>query len=124
MTGLWDSVLNNTAAYDRAAPRVVSEVHDSGTINWVAGLTDPGEMIRCGMYQVLRRMDGETDADYAARLPALLAALSRPTPSLDVHCWSTTDDRNRPARRVLPTVPGRAGRDAYQLHRRRVRPAR
>jgi hypothetical protein len=54
---------------------VVSAVHDLGAINWVAGMTDPGEMIGCGMYQELRRLDGETDAAYAARLPALRAAL-------------------------------------------------
>jgi phage/plasmid-like protein (TIGR03299 family) len=72
---LWDSVLSNTAAYDRSAPRIVSAVHDLGAINWVAGMTDPGEMIGCGMYQELRRLNGETDASYAVRLPALLAAL-------------------------------------------------
>lgn len=55
--------------------RIVSVNNDVGSINWVSGLSDPGEMIGCGMYQELRRLDGETDAAYAARLPALLAQL-------------------------------------------------
>jgi len=57
------------------APFVTSEQHDASQINWVAGMSDPGEMIACGAYQELRRMDGEQDAEYAARLTVLIANL-------------------------------------------------
>ncbi len=54
---------------------VVSEQHDLGKINWVAGMTDPGEMIGCGYRPELRRHAGEQDAAYAARIGPLVAAL-------------------------------------------------
>lgn len=44
-------------------------------INWVAGLSDPGEMIGCGMYQQLRRLSGENDENYQKRLVVLMAQL-------------------------------------------------
>jgi phage/plasmid-like protein (TIGR03299 family) len=56
-------------------PVVVSENHDMSSINWVAGLSDPGEMIACGAYQELRRLTGENDGDYAKRLVPLIASL-------------------------------------------------
>lgn len=56
-------------------PTIVSENHDASSINWVAGLTDPGEMLGCGKYQQLRRLAGEEDAPYQERLEALIAKL-------------------------------------------------
>lgn len=73
MMNLLDAVLEQTSR-NRGA-RVVSENHDEGTINWVAGLSDPGEMIGCGMYQNLRRLAGESDQDYARRLNEELATV-------------------------------------------------
>lgn len=67
---LLDSIIAN-----QGSPRVVSEQHDASKINWVAGLSDPGEMIGCGMYQELRRHAGETDVAYAERLPVELAKI-------------------------------------------------
>ena len=55
--------------------RVQSENHDINSINWVAGLSDPGEMIGCGMYQELRRHANEADGDYQKRLVVLLDSL-------------------------------------------------
>lgn len=78
MDSILDAALGNSPVIGlrgRSAPRVVSEQHDVNAINWVGGLSDPGEMIGCGMYQELRRLNGETDEAYAARLPALLAKL-------------------------------------------------
>lgn len=66
MMNLLDAVLEQTSRNRGAA--IVSENHDVGSINWVAGLSDPGEMISCGMYQQLRRLSGESDPDYARRL--------------------------------------------------------
>ena len=57
------------------SPVIVSGNHDASSINWVAGMSDPGEMIGCGMYQELRRMNGEKDDAYQTRLIALLANL-------------------------------------------------
>lgn len=72
---LLDDIIGNTTAYTNDAPVVVSENHDLGSINWVGGVTDPGEMIGCGRYQELRRLDGESDAAYQARLNRLLPTL-------------------------------------------------
>lgn len=69
---LLESVLNATQPQ---SPVVVSENNDLRSINWVNGLSDPGEMIACGAYQQLRRMSGESDAAYAARLNILMAEL-------------------------------------------------
>src|ERR1700723_236245 len=57
------------------SPTIVSSNHDASSINWVAGMSDPGEMIGCGMYQELRRLNGEKDDAYQTRLIALLANL-------------------------------------------------
>jgi len=54
---------------------VLSEQHDTSAINFVAGLSDPGEMIRCGYRPELRRMRDETDAMYAERIRPLVMAL-------------------------------------------------
>lgn len=78
MRSLLDSILDNytgTPNGSGGGPRVVSEVNDLGAVNWVAGMTDPGEMIACGAYQELRRLDGEEDAPYAARISAILPTL-------------------------------------------------
>ncbi len=72
MTGLLDQVIANTS---RGGARIVSENHDLSSINWVGGVTDPGEMVGCGMYQQLRRNTGESDNAYQARLIALLPTL-------------------------------------------------
>lgn len=58
-----------------AAPVVVSVNNDISSINFVAGMSDPGEMIGCGMYQNLRRLAGESDSVYADRLRVELATL-------------------------------------------------
>ncbi len=71
MYSLLDSIVENQSS----GARIVSENHDAGSINWVAGLSDPGEMIGCGMYQQLRRENGETDEAYAPRLRLLMASL-------------------------------------------------
>ena len=54
---------------------VVGEQHDLSRINWVRGMSDPGEMIRCGYLPQLRRLDGENDEQYYQRLVPLIAAL-------------------------------------------------
>lgn len=53
-------------------PRVIAENHDLGSINWVNGLSDPGEMLACGYLPEARRQEGESDADYATRLLSTL----------------------------------------------------
>jgi phage/plasmid-like protein (TIGR03299 family) len=60
-----------------ANPKVVSSQHDPNKINWVNGLTDPGEMIACGYLPQARRLEGEQDAEYAARIEAIIAALPK-----------------------------------------------
>ena len=72
MSSLLDSMLDNYAPADT---RAVSEQHDPNAINFVAGLSDPGEMIRCGYRPELRRHPGEADAEYAARIHPLVMAL-------------------------------------------------
>lgn len=68
---LLDSIIENHGS----APKVLSTQNDLNKINWVAGLSDPGEMIGCGMYQQLRRHAGEADAAYQARIEVELQAL-------------------------------------------------
>lgn len=70
MRSLLDDIIDN-----HGPARVVGEQHDTGKINWVAGLSDPGEMIGCGMYQQLRRHNGEEDGAYQERLTRELALL-------------------------------------------------
>lgn len=72
MSGLLDSILNNTGS---VAPRIVSENHDVSQINFVAGLSDPGEMIRCGYLPEIRRRANEGDAEYAERIRPIVMAL-------------------------------------------------
>lgn len=55
--------------------RVISEQHNPNAINFVAGMSDPGEMIRCGYRPELRRMAGEQDREYAERIRPLVMAL-------------------------------------------------
>ena len=72
----FDAILDATTVSSRpAAPRIISEQHDSSKINWVNGMTDPGEMIACGAYQQLRRLAGESDVAYAARLTETLKTI-------------------------------------------------
>lgn len=66
---------NAAASRGNAGPVIVSQNHDPSAINWVAGVTDPGEMIGCGAYQQLRRLAGESDTVYQARLNALMPTL-------------------------------------------------
>lgn len=54
---------------------IISQNHDLGSINFVAGMSDPGEMIRCGYRPELRRQSNESDADYANRIRPLVMAL-------------------------------------------------
>lgn len=65
---LLDSILD-------AGPQITHEQHDTSKINWVRGMSDPGEMIGCGKYQQLRRVANETDDAYQTRLESLLVAL-------------------------------------------------
>lgn len=74
MASLLDSMLDN---YAPASTRVVSERHDPNTINFVAGLSDPGEMIRCGYLPEIRRQEGEQDAEYAERIRPIIMALPK-----------------------------------------------
>jgi phage/plasmid-like protein (TIGR03299 family) len=67
-----DQVIANTG---NSSPTVVSEEHDVTNINFVAGLSDPGEMIACGYLPQLRRQAGEADKEYAARIYPLVMAL-------------------------------------------------
>lgn len=55
--------------------KVVSQEHDPNAINWVAGLSDPGEMIRCGYLPQIRRHPGEQDAEYQARITPIVLTL-------------------------------------------------
>lgn len=66
---LLDTILDNSSV------RILSEQHDAGAINFVAGLSDPGEMIRCGYRPELRRLPNEQDAEYAERIRPLVMAL-------------------------------------------------
>lgn len=68
------SLLDEICDVTDAGP-IVSEQHDTSRINWVGGVTDPGEMIGCGRYQQLRRLEGETDQAYQERLTLLLPTL-------------------------------------------------
>jgi len=70
---LFDSLMRETNM-DRS-PRIVSEQHDTSAINFVTGLSDPGEMIKCGYLPQLRRREGERDAEYAERIRPLVMAL-------------------------------------------------
>lgn len=70
------SILNDVLAnttYGR--PSIVSENHDINGINFVNGLSDPGELIKCGYRPELRRLHGEQDKEYAARIRPLVLAL-------------------------------------------------
>jgi phage/plasmid-like protein (TIGR03299 family) len=67
--------LLETIIANHGGPRIVSEQHDLGAINWVAGVSDPGEMISCGYLPAARRQEGEQDAEYEQRIRPLLMAL-------------------------------------------------
>ena len=56
---------------------ILSENHDISSINFVAGLSDPGEMIRCGYLPQLRRHANEADREYAERIRPMVMALSK-----------------------------------------------
>jgi phage/plasmid-like protein (TIGR03299 family) len=68
--GLLDTILAN-----HGQPQIISENHNTGSINWVKGMSDPGEMIACGAYQELCRMAGEEDEAYQNRIVLLLQQL-------------------------------------------------
>lgn len=55
--------------------RIVKSEHNTANINWVRGMSDPGEMIACGAYQELRRHANEGDAEYQARIEVILQTL-------------------------------------------------
>jgi phage/plasmid-like protein (TIGR03299 family) len=69
-TNLLDNVIDNTVAAN--TPIVQNDIFQ---INFVAGMTDPGEMIRCGYRPELRRKAGEQDKAYADRIRPLVMAL-------------------------------------------------
>lgn len=71
---LIDQVLANTTG---RGPTILSEEHDLSKINWVAGLFDPGEMIRCGYLPEIRRRAGEQDKEYADRIRPIVMALPK-----------------------------------------------
>src|SRR5262249_21991881 len=70
-----DSILDNHESRSNGGPRIISEQHDVSKINWVAGVSDPGEMIACGYLPELRRLGGEEDAAYQARITPMLHKL-------------------------------------------------
>ncbi len=74
MTELLDRIISN---HGNGGVKVISENHDLNSINWVAGLSDPGEMIRCGYLPEIRRRDGEQDKEYAARITPIVMKLSK-----------------------------------------------
>jgi phage/plasmid-like protein (TIGR03299 family) len=59
-------------------PVIVSENHNVLDINWVQGLSDPGEMIKCGYLPEIRRRANEQDAEYAQRIRPIVMALPLP----------------------------------------------
>lgn len=69
---LLDSIVANMG---NGGAKVLSRNDNLNSINWVAGMSDPGEMIGCGQYQELRREANETDRAYQARLNVLLREL-------------------------------------------------
>lgn len=73
MNDLLNAALEATNA--KNSPIIVSENHDHNSINWVAGMSDPGEMIACGAYQELRRVANESDEVYQYRISQLLKEL-------------------------------------------------
>lgn len=70
MLSLLDSIIDN-----HGGAQVVSQNDNASSINWVRGMSDPGEMIACGAYQQLRRHANESDDAYQARLIVLLKEL-------------------------------------------------
>lgn len=72
MTDLLSSVIEATSHSPR---NVVSSNHDVNSINWVRGMSDPGEMISCGYLPQLRRLPNEADADYAKRIMPIIMSL-------------------------------------------------
>lgn len=70
MNSILDQVIANSGS-----ARIVSENHNPDGINWVAGLTDPGEMIRCGYLPEIRRKEGEQDGKYLKRITPIVMAL-------------------------------------------------
>ncbi len=70
MLSLLDQIIDNSSP-----ATVVSTNHDASSINWVAGVTDPGEMIACGYLPQARRQDGESDNTYVARIQSIIDAL-------------------------------------------------
>ncbi len=69
MTDLLDAAISNTKT--NRGPTIVSENHNLGSINWAAGLSDPGEMISCGYMPEARRLSNESDEVYQTRLIAM-----------------------------------------------------
>jgi phage/plasmid-like protein (TIGR03299 family) len=59
------------------AARIKSVQNDINGINFVAGLADPGEMIRCGYLPEIRRRDGEQDDEYADRIRPIVTKLPK-----------------------------------------------
>lgn len=72
---LLEQVLCRTES--RGNVTIVSENHDTKSINWVAGLTDPGEMISCGYLPQIRRMANEQDREYAERITPIVMTLPK-----------------------------------------------
>ncbi len=73
MSDILDQVLANTSRGNG----IVSEQHDVTKINWVNGLSDPGEMISCGYLPAARRKEGEQDKEYAERIRPLMMAIPK-----------------------------------------------
>lgn len=69
------NILDTIIANQTTGATITRQNNGTNSINWVRGLSDPGEMIGCGMYQELRRLDGETDAAYQPRLESLLLTM-------------------------------------------------
>lgn len=69
------SVLDQILDRHASGPEVIHEEHDITKINWVAGLSDPGEMIACGYLPEIRRQDGEQDDAYQTRITPIVMQL-------------------------------------------------
>jgi len=72
MRSILDQILDNM---NGGGAKIVSQQHDTSAINWVNGLSDPGEMIACGYLPEIRRQAGEQDEAYAERIRPIVMAL-------------------------------------------------
>ena len=63
----FDSIISETNERN-GGPQITSQNDNPDSINWAAGLSDPGEMIACGYMPEAMRKAGESDQVYQKRL--------------------------------------------------------